>query len=66
MGFLKPKSVPAPVVVNSADDPIVQARADEQRRMAAKAKGRQSTIVTGALGIGNTSGNVASKKLLGG
>lgn len=69
MGFIKnlfkPKLPEAPKSTANIDDATVQNRANEQRDLAAKARGRQSTIVTGMLGIGS-SADIAKKTLLGG
>lgn len=65
MGFLKSKFPTPPISTASVTDATVQARADEVAALAAKARGRQSTILTGMLGL-SSSGGGASKVLLGG
>lgn len=68
MGFIKnmfkPKLPETPQNTANLDDATVQNRAKEQRDLATKARGRQSTIVTGMLGIGS-SADTAKKTLLG-
>lgn len=65
MGFLHSKTPPIPPSTASLEDATVQARADEVAQLAAKARGRQSTILTGVLGLQNQA-STARRILLGG
>jgi hypothetical protein len=46
-----PIVVPTPVAAPTVDDTEVKAAEEKQRKLAALAKGRESTILTGGLGL---------------
>lgn len=60
----KVPSPPPPPPPVAADDPEIRARQEAERRRLRQARGRQSTILTSALGDPN-SGNSNARSLLG-
>lgn len=66
MDMLTPQMPKMPQSTASISDPTVTARAEEIARLSAKARGSQSTLLTGSLGGIGASGSVARKMLLGG